>query len=93
MSERLTDEELERLRHIAAVHTGGITLRQSTALALFAELRALRLSPAEREALEWLRTQALAIQRERAAAGSDCFPNPARALEVISKLLGQGETK
>lgn len=57
---------------------------------MLAEIRSRRaadLTADEVEALGWLQVQARAIQYDRVKAGSDCFPNPARALAVLDKLL------
>jgi hypothetical protein len=55
--------------------------------------RPAALSPSDVEALEWLRVQALAIQHDRVKAGSDGFPDPARALAVLDRLLAAGRGK
>lgn len=57
-------------------------------LAELRDRRAADLTDEAREALRWLRTMARTIQRDRVRAGSDVYPNPARALAVLDKLIG-----
>lgn len=90
--EELTDAALEQVTFDNSRRCIGRSFTHSaTVLRMATELRSRRqrdLTSEDKEALRWLKTQAYAIQHERIRAGSDCFPNPTRALAVLSKLLG-----
>lgn len=51
------------------------------------ERRAADLTASDLASLQWLHVQALAIQHERSQAGSDGFPDPARAIGVLERLM------
>jgi hypothetical protein len=60
------------------------------ALRTFRSRRALDLTSEDVDDLRWLQTQARAIQYERIKAGSDGFPNPARAIALLDRLTAKG---
>ncbi len=101
---RLSDAQLARLESDCEVakqfYARNGRLPTSTGLdvldcvpAVLSELRQHRagdLRDEDIDALKWLQVQARAIQYDRVKAGSDGFPNPARALAVLDRLIARG---